>query len=122
MIKLSEVKLHCKRRSGRTSDIIYDLIEFLQGPADDRLMGVVIDRAELFRFYFEKLIAVLPSIIFSCQYRMSVRGENGNTVCFIVDLNYIDQFRGLRFKEIYFDTPEYQLFRDQVERLLLYIK
>lgn len=120
MIKLSEMKLHCKPRSGRTNDIIYDLIEFLQGPADDRLIGVVIDRTELFKFYLERLIAVFPSIIFS-QCRMRVRSGNGNTVSFFVDLDNTDQFRGLRFKEIYFDTPEYQLFKNQASNLLPYI-
>ena len=108
---LSLIRVLCERHSGRTTEIFNQLTEFLAKNFNETVI-VVLHRREMVYDYLDRFSKWNPNYsIMTIQSR--VKNFDNNTVVMFLTQEQIQKGRalsGLRIKEVYFDTPEFQFF------------
>ena len=110
------IKQLCERCSGRTTEICRKIYEFLiHGPEKNENVIVVVNSQSMIQPYFNQISKVIQNsgineIKFYHHSGTMVGAITNNTVKFFSMVDNGNNLRGLRYKEIYFDTPELNVF------------
>lgn len=114
-ITLRDILSFCKRRSGRTTEIIKDCIDFIFADINDsNIIVVMVANNKIIDFYFKILKEEVHyrnnnDIILKFGH---VTNEHTRRKIIFLTPDKIDVFRGVRYKDVYFDTPEIDVFSE----------
>ena len=113
-LTLRDILEFCGRQSGRTSTIIKDITSFLLTDKDDAAqIIIVVCNNKMTDFYFRELDLTCghsPLIKFS-RAESSIKNSLTNRMVKIINSESLpDHVRGLKYKDVYFDTPEIDVF------------
>lgn len=108
LLSLRDVLKYCQRSSGRSTALLDLVCNFLLESNDyDEMLGIIVSKNTIADIYVENIRKKLQPINGLIEYRsqMVFNKFNDNRVLFFTLDESLNK-RGLRFKDIYFDTPE----------------
>lgn len=117
----SLIKKLCLRCSGRTTEIceeIYKLFAFTSNSieSDPITIIVVVNNDRIISMYFDLLKLRLEKYLHELEFNRVngfIKDKISNCKVKFITMNNPDQFRGIKIKEIYFDTPELDIFKNE---------
>ena len=115
------IKQLCERRSGRTSEIckqIFDFLVYNQAGDQNKSMIVVLHNHTMIETYFNTMKELfkqnrVQEIEFNYVLRTISGVMSNNKVRFVSIVDDPNCLRGLQYKEVYFDTPELDIFKNE---------
>lgn len=118
IISAKDIVSLTNRATGRTTELVEKCIDFLLSHSYyGENIGVVIPTYQfekhLISLFQDKISSNINADIirFQLQNHQIINLMNNNKIIFISLNSSPDKTRGIKFKDFYFDTPEYILFR-----------
>ena len=117
-ITLRDVLEFGARCSGRTTEIISDCLKFLNQPKKDKCVVIIFcNNYKIVDHYFNEFHYKLNennenNLKIYRAGNFIINHENERCVFFLVKDDNLDKIRGLKIRDVYFDTPEKDLFNN----------
>ena len=112
VLTLSKLRKYCRRRSGRTSEIEKEIQRFMSSSkADSKSIVVLVHHHVIVDMYLRKFREIYFGLDHMFISNNNIKSKVTGRATYFITPDSVNRLRGIKFIEVFFDTPEYEAFQ-----------